>query len=91
MGKTEISEKTIRIKLVENRQLGLFVAVTQNLEGLYVSGRSEDEVAGRLPQVLRMLLEARGRVVSLAQIDEPGLASFQVKIPNYKATLADYT
>jgi hypothetical protein len=81
--------KYIHVKMLEHKTNGLFVAVSDDVKGLYVSGQSEDQVLERLPRVMKMLLEAReGRVMSIDLVQDPEMAGFLVKGPTYAAEMA---
>lgn len=58
-----IVTKTIRIRIVEHRDSGLLVALSEDLKGLMVPGRSDNEIAKKLPDAVREILEAEGNKV----------------------------
>jgi hypothetical protein len=54
----------VRIQILRHRDSDLLVAFSDDLPGLYVQGRSEEELARRIPIVMRDLLEAQGKIVA---------------------------
>ena len=50
----------ITINVLMNKKSGLLVAVSDDLKGLYVHARSEEELHERLPVAIRSILEADG-------------------------------
>lgn len=67
-----VTVRTIRIQLVVNRDTGLLVALSDDLRGLVVAARSEEEVEQQIPGAIRELLEAEGRtVLSVTAETEP--------------------
>lgn len=64
-------EKTIRIRLVGYKNSNLLMAVSDDLRGLVVHGRSQQEIAPKLEGAVRELLEAEGfRVLRLTVATE---------------------
>ena len=59
-----MEDRTIRITLRRNDDTGLLAATSEDLIGLVVFGRTADEIAVRLPSVIRELLEASGYEVN---------------------------
>lgn len=53
-------EKTIRIRLLSHQKTGLLMAVSEDLPGLVVHGRTVGEIEERLPSVVADLIEAGG-------------------------------
>jgi hypothetical protein len=62
-------DKTIRIKVLAHKGGDLLMAVSEDLRGLVVHGRSDDEIEEKLPGVVRDLLEADGFEVVSLQIE----------------------
>ena len=58
-----MDDMQIKVDFVVHEKTGLIVAVSDQLKGLYVHGRSLAEVEARLPSGIRALLEAEGRSV----------------------------
>jgi hypothetical protein len=66
VGAMTMIEKTIKIKILGHKGGDLLMAVSDDLRGLVVHGRSDEEIEERLPGAVRDLLEADGfDVVSL--------------------------
>jgi len=59
--------RTVRISLLQHRKTGLLLAVSPDLAGLMVPGRSEDELLGKIPAAIQELLEADGIDVILIE------------------------
>ena len=67
----EIVTRTIRIRIVQHRKSDLLVALSDDLKGLMVPGRSELELEQKLPEAVREILEAQGnRVISVVTTRE---------------------
>jgi hypothetical protein len=61
--------KVIRITTVVHKTTGLLVAYSDDLKGLYVHARDDDELRERLPVAIRAVLEASGhQVLDLEEI-----------------------
>ena len=61
--------KHISIKTLQHAATGLLVASSDDMPGLCVHGRNEDELNKRVPVAIRALLEAMGQeVVSLEPV-----------------------
>jgi hypothetical protein len=58
---------TIRITLMTHRKSGLMVAVSPDVPGLYVHGKSEEEITARIPIAVRALREADRALAAKAQ------------------------
>lgn len=50
----------VTIDVHQHGQSGLLIATSPELSGLYVHGRSDDELAQRIPYAIKALLEALG-------------------------------
>ena len=61
--KHEVSVREIRVQLVANRETGLLVALSDDMKGLMVAARSEEEIERELPDAIREILEAEGNTV----------------------------
>ena len=60
-------DKTIRIRLLKHKDTDLLMAVSDELRGLVLHGRSVDEIERRLPAAIGDLLRAEGfDVVSMS-------------------------
>ena len=71
-----MSKRRWRIDAVAHRETGLIVAFSDDLPGLYVHGRSEEELRERIPEAIRALLEAQGESVSgIVRCDDDELPS----------------
>lgn len=62
----------IAIQSKVHRSTGLLVAFSDDLPGLLVHGRTDDEISAKLPGALREILEALGRRVLSVQLIETG-------------------
>lgn len=61
----------INISVVQHTETGLIVATSDQLKGLIVHGRSMAEVEKRIPETIRALLEADGKIVlSITHLDQ---------------------
>jgi hypothetical protein len=68
----ELEQKRITIKTVRHKTTGLLVAMSDEMKGLYVHARSEDELLERIPVAIRAILEADGcRVISVSEVEIP--------------------
>lgn len=56
--------REFRVEIVLHQGTGLLVAVSDDLPGLYVHGRSTDELSDRIPLAIKAILEADGSPVS---------------------------
>lgn len=65
-----MQDRTIRIRLLRHDKTGLFMAVSQDLKGLVVHGKSVEEIDERLPSIVRDLLEADGHSVANVELVE---------------------
>lgn len=83
-------EKIININTLEHRDTGLLIATSPDLKGLYVHGRTREELNRRIPQVIRDLLEASGLKVDrvLPLIDEPEAPGFVQAPHRFQAVAA---
>ena len=62
--------KRIGIQVIEFDQTGLLIAFSDDLPGLYVYGRSDDDLEKNLPVAIKDLLEAQGkRNVKVVKVD----------------------
>jgi hypothetical protein len=83
-------EKNVKIEVVEHRRTGLMVAMSKDLRGLMVHGRTGDELDERIPEAIRSLMEAEGhRVESVVKVDDDHQSSaFRPATSHYEAALA---
>jgi predicted RNase H-like HicB family nuclease len=74
-----------KVETIEHRETGLYVAVSDDLPGLYVHGRSERELEERVPVAIKALLEAAGdnvgEIVKCDDDEKP--ESFRVPVAVY--------
>lgn len=54
-------KQVITVEVMQHEATGLLVAVSEDVKGLYVHGRSPEELEARIPQALRAIFEADGR------------------------------
>lgn len=82
-------KQVIHIHILEHRTTDLLVAVSDDLYGLVVHGRSEEEIRDRLPGVIRELIEAQGhQLLSLDVKQDDRLARAGFGLPAYVASAA---
>ena len=62
-------ERTIHVYLLQHEKTKLFVAISAELRGLVVHGRSPDEIEGKLSAAVQDILEAEGHQVVAVQIE----------------------
>jgi hypothetical protein len=55
--------RSIHVYLVKHRESDLLIALSDDLRGLTVPGRTEEEVRDKLPFAIRQILEAEGQTV----------------------------
>src|SRR5437667_9384574 len=78
MADTDVEERRFRIYLFEHKVTGLQAAFSDDLHGLVVHGRSEDEIREKLPGAIRDLVDAHGmEVVSLTVDRDDRLADYR--------------
>lgn len=73
-----ITEKIIRVRLLCH-PTGLYMALSEDLDGLVVHGQSPEEIEERLPAIIRDLLEmsgARVHEVTLQRDEESNVPDF---------------
>jgi hypothetical protein len=58
-----MEEKSIKIKVLRYNKTGLLMAMSEDMPGLIVHGRSDEELERKLPLAVRDLLEADGHEV----------------------------
>lgn len=85
----ETMEKIVSISTMIHPKTGLLVAVSDDLKGLLVHGRSEAELLQRIPVAIRDILEAGGhRIESVEPLYETSPAAppdFQPVARKYQA------
>ena len=69
------AHKFIRISIVVHKRTGLLVAFSDDLKGLYVHARDDDELRERIPVAIRAILEAKGHQVLELEEIAPDTAS----------------
>ena len=68
----------IRFEFLKHKTGGLLVAISRDLDGLLVHGRSQQELRERAPGAIRALLEAQGKqVISIEEVEEDMPSSFE--------------
>ncbi len=71
-GQMVFEHKIITTQVIRHSETGLFVALSDEMKGLYVHARSEEELLERIPVAIRDLLEADGfAVAEIAEVDIP--------------------
>jgi hypothetical protein len=64
--------KLITIQVIRHNETGLFVALSDEMKGLYVHARTHEDLLERIPVAIRDILEADGfQVVDISEIDTP--------------------
>ncbi len=76
----EIVSKTIRIKVVQHRKSDLLVAISDDLSGLMVPGRTDEELQDKIEGAIREILEAQGHTV-ISITTEKDFGSLAPRIP----------
>lgn len=66
--------REITIEIVKHRDSDLLVAFSDDLKGLMVTGRTQQEVESRLPGSIREILEAEGYQVINVTANAPDIA-----------------
>jgi len=61
-------ETSHKINLVQHDKTGLLAATCQNLPGLLVTGKTEEEIITKLPAIVKMLLAAQGEEVAYVEV-----------------------
>jgi len=62
----DIVTRLIKIRVVQHRSSDLLVALSDDLKGLMVPGRNDEELEQKIPSAVREILEAQGfKVVSV--------------------------
>jgi predicted RNase H-like HicB family nuclease len=56
-------QETWKVTTIRHRETGLYVAMSDDLPGFYAHGRSVREIEERIPQAIKMILEASGKTV----------------------------
>ncbi len=69
MSVSRVEERTIKIVVKEHRKTHLLLAKSEDLPGLMVAARSEDQLDRELPSAIREVLEAQGNVVLSVTMD----------------------
>lgn len=53
--------KIISVEIIKHRNSDLLMGISDDMKGLYVHGRSYEEVESRIPGAIREILEAEGK------------------------------
>jgi len=80
--------RTIKIDVLEHPKSGLMVAVSDELPGLYVHGTNDGELAARIPEAIRALLEAEGNRVLSVLPTQDEIEGFVPRTRKFDAALA---
>jgi hypothetical protein len=75
----------IRVRLLKHKATALLCAVSDDVPGLAIHGRSAGEIESRLPSVLRDLLRASGHNVDHVKIRPDAMNDWSVE-PAYIAS-----
>jgi len=79
-------ERTINIKVQEHRKTGLLMATSEEMRGLIVHARSEEELQSRLEIAVRDLLEADGHQVDYVRVTRKESAQPAFSLPTFIAS-----
>jgi hypothetical protein len=81
-------DKTVKINVITHRKTGLLVARSDDLPGLMVHGRSDEELDERIPDAIRALMEAQGeRVADVIKVGDEPETAFRPASAEYAAEL----
>jgi len=50
----------VRVEITRLRKTGMYLGTSPGLRGLFVHGRTVDELESRVPEAIRSLMEAKG-------------------------------
>jgi Domain of unknown function (DUF1902) len=80
--------QVITIQVVYYKETGLLVAFSDDLKGLYVHARSEEELRERIPVAIRDILQADGHEVdNVSELVRPEVdAGFVPALRKYEAS-----
>lgn len=53
-------DTVVPLRILTHKETGLLLAVSDEMPGLYVHGRTDREIAERAPQAIHAILEANG-------------------------------
>ncbi len=59
---TDHEKASLRINLIQHDSTGLLAATCEELPGLLVTGKTQEEIVSKLPAVVKMLLAAQGEI-----------------------------
>ncbi|WP_370194410.1 MULTISPECIES: hypothetical protein [Aurantimonas] len=75
----------ITVYTIRHRKTDLLIAMSDEMKGLYVHGRSFDELQERIPQAITALLEAEGHSdVNVWEIKEDSVPGFEPRKLSYQ-------
>jgi len=82
--------RTISADILMNEKSGLMVAVSDDLPGLYVHGRTQSELNERIPVAIKAILEANGEgIFEVVPVDDDvEYAGFLPQHRRFSAALA---
>lgn len=81
----------INVYTVSHKDTGLLIAMSDELKGLYVHGRTQQELEDRIPIAIRAILEADGKKVISVKKEagsEPRPGGFLPTANSYQAQFA---
>jgi len=81
-------EKLFQIEVRQYRDSDLLLATSEDLRGLNVVGRSDQEIESRVPGSVRELLEAQGHRVAQVTAERSDKSGFLLRNLVAKVTLA---
>lgn len=83
-------EVEITLKYVRHATSDLIIAMSDELKGLYVHGRSLPEIEGRVETAIRAILEAEGnRVIEITRINDAAAPESSGFMPAYAVYQAE--
>ncbi len=70
MSRRETLTRDIHVTTLRHSTTGLLMAISDDLKGLLVPGRSQEDIREKLPAAIKELLEAEGFVVGKVETTE---------------------
>lgn len=72
-----------RVETITNVKTGLLIAISEDLPGLYVHGRSQEELDERVPIAIKALVEAQGEKVGQIVRCDDVPSAFEASVARY--------
>jgi hypothetical protein len=64
LGEAFMDDTRYVVETIKNRKTGLLIAMSDQLPGLYVHGRTQEELDVRVPIAIKAMLQAQGQDVN---------------------------